>query len=34
MESFFSHHNLLISGHRRVELKFMARVLGLEVDEL
>jgi len=34
MESFYSHHNLLITGHRRVELKFMARALGLEVDEL
>ena len=31
MESFYSHHNLLITGHRRVELKFMARALGLEV---
>lgn len=34
MESFYSHHNLLITGHRGVELKFMARALDLEVDEL
>jgi L-fucose isomerase-like protein len=34
MESFYSHHNLLITGHRGVELKLMARALGLEVDEI
>jgi hypothetical protein len=30
MESFYSHHNLLIPGHRGVELKLMARALGLQ----
>ena len=30
----FQNHNLLITGHRGVELKFMARALVLEVDEL
>jgi hypothetical protein len=34
MEAFYSHHNLLITGHRGVELKFMARALGLEVDQI
>ena len=32
MDAFYSHHNLLVSGHRRVELTFMARALGLEVE--
>ncbi|KPJ87999.1 MAG: hypothetical protein AMS17_06880 [Spirochaetes bacterium DG_61] len=34
MDAFYSHHNLLITGHRRVELKFMAKALGLEVEEI
>jgi hypothetical protein len=34
MEAFYSHHNLLITGHRAVELKFMAQALGLEVDQI
>ncbi len=34
MDRFYSHHNLIITGHRSVEIRLMARVLGLEVDEL
>ncbi len=34
MDAFYSHHNLLITGHRGVELKFLARVLGLAFDEV
>jgi hypothetical protein len=34
MDAFYSHHNLLITGHRGVELKFMAKVLDLQVDEI
>jgi hypothetical protein len=32
MEAFYSHHNLIMTGHRAVELKFMARALGLVFD--
>jgi hypothetical protein len=32
MESFYSHHNLLVPGHRGVELKLMARALGLRPE--
>jgi hypothetical protein len=32
MESFYSHHNLLIPGHRSVELKLMCRALGLQPE--
>jgi hypothetical protein len=34
MERFYSHHYLLIAGHKRVELKYMAEVLDLEVEEV
>jgi hypothetical protein len=34
MDAFYSHHNLLITGHRGVELKFMAKALDLQVDEI
>ncbi len=34
MDKFYSHHNLIITGHRSTEIRLMARVLGLEVDEL
>jgi hypothetical protein len=32
MEAFYSHHNLILTGHRGVELKYLARALGLEFD--
>jgi len=34
MDRFYSHHNLIITGHRSIEIKLMARVLGIDVDEL
>jgi hypothetical protein len=34
LESFYSHHNCLITGHRGYELKNMAGALDLEVEEL
>ena len=34
MDAFYSHHNLLITGHRGVELKFMAKALDLEIEEI
>jgi hypothetical protein len=34
MEAFYSHHNLIMTGHRAVELKFMARALGLAFDQV
>ena len=34
MESFYSHHNLLVPGRRGVELKLMARALGLDFEAL
>ncbi len=34
MDRFYSHHNLIITGHRGVEIRLMARALGLAVDEL
>lgn len=33
MDKFYSHHYLLITGHRKVELKYMAEVLDLEIEE-
>jgi len=33
MDKFYSHHYLLMTGHRKVELKYMADVLGLEIEE-
>jgi hypothetical protein len=34
MESFYSHHNLLVPGHRSVELKLTSRALGLQFDRI
>lgn len=34
IDSFYSHHNCLITGHRVVELKNMAKALDLAVEEL
>ena len=34
MDKFYSHHYLLMTGHRKVELKYMAEVLDLEVEEV
>jgi hypothetical protein len=34
MDQFYSHHNLIITGHKSVEIRLMARTLGLEVDEV
>jgi hypothetical protein len=33
MDKFYSHHYLLITGHRKVELKYMAEVLDLVIEE-
>jgi len=33
MDKFYSHHYLLMTGHRKVELKYMAEVLNLEIEE-
>jgi hypothetical protein len=32
MEAFYSHHNLILTGRRTVELKYLARAMGLEFD--
>jgi L-fucose isomerase-like protein len=34
MDELYSHHNCITSGHKGVELKFMARALDLGVDEI
>lgn len=34
LESFYSHHNCIITGHRGYELKNMARAVDLEAEEL
>jgi hypothetical protein len=34
MDQFYSHHYLLITGDRRVELKHMAEVLDLGIEEI
>lgn len=34
MKSFYSHHNLLITGHRKEEIGVMAETLDLEVEEV
>jgi len=34
MDKFYSHHYLLMTGHRKVELKYMAEVLDLQVEEV
>lgn len=33
MDKFYSHHYLLMTGHRKVELKYMAEILGLAIEE-
>jgi hypothetical protein len=33
MDQFYSHYNI-ITGHKSVEIRLMARTLGLEVDEV
>ncbi len=33
MDKFYSHHYLLMGGHRKVELKYMAEILDLELEE-
>jgi hypothetical protein len=33
MDKFYSHHYLLLTGHRKVELKYMADILNLEIEE-
>ena len=32
MEDLYSHHDIVMTGHRGVELKFVAKVLGLNAD--
>ncbi len=34
MKSFYSHHNLLITGHRKEEIGIMAEAFDLEVEEV
>ena len=34
MDKFYSHHYLLITGHRKVELKYMLEVMDLELEEI
>lgn len=34
MDKFYSHHYLLITGHKMLELKYMAKVLDLEIEEV
>jgi len=34
MHRFYSHHNLIITGRRMDELRFMAEVFGLDIEEV
>jgi len=34
MHRFYSHHNLIITGRRCDELRFMAEVFGLDIEEV
>jgi hypothetical protein len=34
MNKFYSHHYLLITGHKRVEMELLAKVMDLEIDEI
>lgn len=34
VKKLYSHHNCLITGNKKIELDFMARVLGIEVEEV
>ncbi len=34
MDSFFSHHYCILTGHRRAEIESLARVMGMEAEAL
>jgi L-fucose isomerase-like protein len=34
MNKFYSHHYLLVTGHKRVEMELLAKVMDLEIDKI